>query len=234
MKDEVHVWLAGLDHAAIGLDACAGCLSPTERERAARFKFAQDRKRYLISHAALRSILGVYLGMDPALIAFAAGPAGKPKLAPSLAGREIEFNLSHSGEVALVAVSRGKEIGIDVERIREDFEFEPIAQRFFTANEVAALRCLPGDLQREAFYRCWTAKEALLKAKGTGLSGALDEVHIEAAGGSIRTTPAQHGWTLGEVNPIPDYAAALALETRPHKIQCCRWDVSMVVASGCS
>lgn len=232
MKNEIHVWLAGLEEGEICLDACANCLSSAERERAARFKFAQDRKHYVVAHAALRSILGIYLGVNPAFIAFAAGPAGKPKLAPTLADSRLEFNLSHSGSVALVAVARGKEIGVDVERMRADFDFEPIAQRFFTAKEVEALRRLPGDLQTEAFYKCWTAKEALLKAKGTGLSGPLDEVHIEAVGTCIRITPAQRGWTLGEVSPIPDYAAVLALETRPHKIRCCRWDASTVAASG--
>ena len=227
MKGQVDVWLAVLDDAAIGLDACAGYLSSAEHERAARFKFAHDRRRYLIAHAALRSILGVYLSIDPQLIGFAVGSAGKPKLAEHLAGSELEFNLSHSGEVALIAVTRGKKIGVDVERMQEDFAFEPIAQRFFTANEVAALHQLAVDLQREAFYKCWTSKEALLKAKGTGLSGALDEVRIEATGTVIRIAPAQRGWTLAELSPIPGYASALAVEMGLHKLQCCRWDASM-------
>ncbi|MGE5305951.1 MAG: 4'-phosphopantetheinyl transferase family protein [Alphaproteobacteria bacterium] len=169
-QDEIHVWLTGLDGADISLECCAACLSPAERERAARFKFERDRKRYLIAHGALRSILAMYLGVEAAAIDFDSGPAGKPKLARSYAGSEVEFNLSHSGEVALIAVTRGEEIGVDVEQIREDFAFKPIAQRFFTANEVGALGDLPVALQREAFYKCWTSKEALLKARGTGLS----------------------------------------------------------------
>lgn len=230
LKNDVHVWLVRLDDSAAGIDACADWLSSTERERAARFKFARDRSRYAIAHGALRAILGRYLSVDPGAIDFDAGPAGKPKLAPRWAGAELEFNLSHSGEVALIAVTRGAEIGIDVERIRQAFAFEPIAQRFFTGHEVAALRSLPVDLQREAFYKCWTSKEALLKAKGSGLSAALDEVCVAVTGTGIRITPARRGWVLREVRPIPGYAAALAVKQRPRNVQCCRWEASMLLA----
>jgi 4'-phosphopantetheinyl transferase len=230
-KDEIHVWLAGLENADICLESCADCLSPAERDRAARFKFARDRKRYLIAHGALRSILAMYLGVDPAAIDFDSGPAGKPKLARSFASDELEFNLSHSGDIALIAVTRGEEIGIDVERIREDYEFKPIAQRFFTANEVATLQDLPVDLQREAFYKCWTSKEALLKAKGTGLSGPLDEVQIVlTTEAGVRVTFAAGEWSLTELSPIDGYAAALAaqkLDCRPH---CYRWQPLLLEA----
>jgi 4'-phosphopantetheinyl transferase len=228
-KDEIHVWLVGLEDADICLEHCADCLSSAERDRAARFKFAQDRKRYLIAHGALRSILAIYLDVDAAAIDFDSGPAGKPKLPRAFASSAVEFNLSHSGEIALIAVTRGEEIGVDVERIREDFAFKPIAQRFFTANEVAALQDLPVDLQREAFYKCWTSKEALLKAKGTGLSGALDEVQIVlTTEAGVRVTVAAGEWSLTELSPIGGYTAALAtkkLDCRPH---CYRWQPSLL------
>jgi 4'-phosphopantetheinyl transferase len=231
LKDEIHVWLTGLEDADICLESCADCLSSAERERAARFKFARDRNRYLIAHGALRSILGMYLGIDPAVIGFDAGPAGKPKLAQNLASSDAEFNLSHSGEVALIAVTRGGEIGVDVERIREDFAFKPIAHRFFTANEVAALQDLPVNLQREAFYKCWTSKEALLKAKGTGLSGSLDEVQIVlTTGPGVRVTFAAGEWSLTELSPIGGYAAALAAKKLDCRPQCYRWQPSLLEA----
>jgi 4'-phosphopantetheinyl transferase len=230
-KDEVNVWLASLEDPGANVDRCAESLSPAERDRATRFKFARDRKRYLIAHGALRSILGMYLGIDPAVIDFDAAPAGKPKLARNFASSGVEFNLSHSGEVALIAVTRGEEIGVDVERIREDFSFKPIAQRFFTANEVAALGDLPVDLQREAFYKCWTSKEALLKAKGTGLSGSLDEVQIVlTADAGVRITFAAGEWSLTELSPISGYAAALAakkIDCPPH---CYVWQPSLFEA----
>ena len=231
LKDEIHVWLTGLEDADICLESCADCLSSAERDRTARFKFAPDRKRYLIAHGALRSILGMYLGIDPAVIGFDVGPAGKPKLSRDFASNALEFNLSHSGEVALIAVTRGKEIGVDVERIREDFAFKPIAQQFFTAKEVAALEDLPVDLQREAFYKCWTSKEALLKAKGTGLSGSLDEVQIVLTTEvSVGITLAVSEWSLTELSPIGGYAAALAVKKLDCRPQCYRWQPSLLEA----
>jgi 4'-phosphopantetheinyl transferase len=228
-QDEIHVWFVGLEDADIPVENCADCLSVAERDRAARFKFARDRKRYLIAHGALRSILAMYLGVDAAVIDFDSGPAGKPKLTRNFAINDIEFNLSHSGEVALIAVTRGEEIGVDVERIREDFAFKPIAQRFFTADEVAALQDLPVDLQREAFYKCWTSKEALLKAKGTGLSGALDEVQIVlTTGPGVRVTFGPGEWSLTELSPIGGYAAALAAKKLDRGPQCYRWEISLL------
>jgi 4'-phosphopantetheinyl transferase len=183
----------------------------------------------LIAHGALRSILAIYLDIDAAAVDFDSGPAGKPKLAQNWAGSGIEFNLSHSGEVALIAVTRGGEIGVDVERVREDFAFQPIAQRFFTANEVAALRDLPVALQREAFYKCWTSKEALLKARGTGLSGQLDEVQIvRTTEAGVRVTFAAGEWSLTELSPIEGYALALAAKKLACRPQGYRWQPSML------
>jgi 4'-phosphopantetheinyl transferase len=228
-QDKIHVWLTSLEDADISLESCAACLSLAERERAARFKFERDRKRYLIAHGALRSILAIYLDIDAAAVDFDSGPAGKPKLAQNWAGSGIEFNLSHSGEVALIAVTRGGEIGVDVERVREDFAFQPIAQRFFTANEVAALRDLPVALQREAFYKCWTSKEALLKARGTGLSGQLDEVQIvRTTEAGVRVTFAAGEWSLTELSPIEGYALALAAKKLACRPQGYRWQPSML------
>lgn len=222
-QNETHVWSAGLDNAGTSLDSFADGLSLAERERAARFRFLPDRRRYLIAHTALRSILAMYLGVDPAVIEFDSGPVGKPKVAQHFAGGEIEFNLSHSGELALVAVTRGTEIGVDVERIRDDFAFESIAQRFFTAKEVAALHALPPDLRRVAFYKCWTSKEALMKGKGLGVSGPLDEVRIRLTATGVRVTPARRGWSLTELTPTAGYAAALAMRKIACEPQCYRW-----------
>ena len=133
---------------------------------------------YTVAHAALRSILAGYLNVTPGDLEFEIGRRGKPRPAPTFTKDKLEFNLSHSHEVALIAVTREKEIGVDVERVREDFAFVEVAERYFTAGELSAIRALPQDLQRRAFYQCWTSKEAFLKAKGVGLSGELDEVEI--------------------------------------------------------
>ena len=170
-ENEVHVWLVQTNDESSSPGDCKDLLSPVEQDRASKFKFETDRRQYTTSHAALRSVLSNYLNSPARDLQFAEGPYGKPKLAPNQAKNKFEFNLSHSHEVALVAVTQGREIGVDVEWVRKDFAFDEVAQRFFTTKEMAALHSLPLHLQREAFYKCWTSKEAFLKAKGTGLSG---------------------------------------------------------------
>ena len=156
---------------------------------------------------------------------FDSGPYNKPKLAPIHAKKKFEFNLSHSHERVLIAVTRGREIGVDVERVREDFAFDEVAQRFFTPREVAALHALPLHLQREAFYKCWTSKEAFLKAKGTGLSGQLDEVEITLAGEKhVRINANVPGWSLAELNVCDGYEAALVSEGEPVAVHLYRWE----------
>ncbi len=227
-EKEAHVWLASLTAADTSLDRVADCVSPAERDRATRFKFLPDRTRYLIAHAALRSILGRYLNVHPAAVEWIEGPIGKPKLAPTLAGGEIEFNLSHSGDLALIAVARATEVGIDVERVQEDFAFESVAQRFFTPREVAALQALPPDLRREAFYKCWTSKEALMKGKGLGLSGSLDEVRIQLTATGVHVIGAVDDWALVELNPGRRYVAALAARQDQCEPRCYRWEPSLL------
>nr|AFB69932.1 4'-phosphopantetheinyltransferase 11N [uncultured bacterium] len=171
LEQTVHVWAVRLDDANVDLVTGRELLSPDERERAVRFYFERDRRRYLIAHIALHKILGGYLQIDPATLYFELGSNGKPRLPAALAAGGIEFNLSHSNEMALLAVNRVGEIGVDIEYVKPDFKFQEIAERFFTATEVKELRGLPPDLQRQAFFKCWTSKDAFLKAKGTGLSG---------------------------------------------------------------
>ncbi len=230
-EKEAHVWLASLADAGISLDPLADCLSLAERERAARFKFLPDKTHYLIAHVALRSILGMYLNVHPDKIEFSSGPVGKPQLAQKFLGSEIKFNLSHSGEIALIAITRAIEVGIDVERIQEDFAFESIAQRFFTSREVAALQDLPPDLRREAFYKCWTSKEALIKGKGLGLSGSLDEVQIRLTATGVLVIAALADWALAELSPISGYAAALAINQIDGESRCYRWEPSLPVST---
>lgn len=220
----VHVWLVRAEGAGLCLACCENLLSAAERERAARFKFEQDRRLYVAAHAALRSILAGYLNAAPAKLEFETGPRGKPRLAPAFAHDKLEFNLSHSSAVALIAVAPEKEIGVDVERIREDFGFAEVAKRYFTAKEVSAIEALPEDLRRRAFYQCWTSKEALLKAKGVGLSGELDEVEIVLDGdGRVRIESRLPGWCLNEIGPCDGYAGAMALEANEIDLRCYDW-----------
>jgi 4'-phosphopantetheinyl transferase len=170
----------------------------------------------------LRSICAGYLRTSPRSIEFAEGRYGKPKLAAdSVIG--LEFNLSHSGELALIAAASCREVGVDLECVR-DFDFEQVAERFFTAGEVAALRALPKPQQRLAFYKCWTSKEAFLKAKGTGMSGELDEVEIAPMDDTdVRIRAAVPGWSLIELSVGDGYVAALVSQGAPVRVKFYEW-----------
>jgi len=168
--------------------------------------------------------LSIYVNSPAQELQFELGPYSKPKLAPIYAKKKFEFNLSHSHEVVLIALTQGREIGVDVERVREDFAFDEVAQRFFTAREVAAIHALPIHLQREAFYKCWTSKEAFLKAKGTGLSGKLDEMEITLDGQHVQINANVPGWSLVELIACDGYEAALVSEGEPTQVHLYRWE----------
>jgi 4'-phosphopantetheinyl transferase len=224
LGDNVHVWMMELEAAAFDPSVWQNRLSLAEQSRAVKFTFERDRRRFIVAHAALRHILARYVKDDAEQLHFVDGPNGKPKLAAPLAASGVQFNLSHSHERALLAVSQGAEIGVDIEFVRADFGFHEVANQFFTEREVAALRALPPALQRHAFYKCWTSKEAFLKAKGTGLSEILDEVEITLSGEWHVQIGAQvSGWSLVELEAGDDYEAALVTQKRPEEICSYRW-----------
>lgn len=226
---EVHVWLVNAGSENIPQELLAVSLSEDERESAARFKFAKDRRLYVAAHAALRSLLADYLRVAADDIHLVLGTHGKPALAPQIIASGLEFNLSHSHEVALVAVARQKAVGVDVEFVKREFSFDELARRFFTTDEVAALFELPQPLQREAFFKCWTSKEAFLKAKGTGLSGKLDEVVITlAADQRVRINASVPGWSLSELTPCVDYQGALVVQGDSRPIRCFQWEPPLI------
>ena len=224
LGENVHVWALQLDDGVFDAALWHSRLSPGEQGRAARFKFARDQRRYMITHAALRDILAAYANADAADLQFNEGPNGKPSLALPFDASGIEFNLSHSHELALIAVNLRNEIGVDVEFAKADFEFIEVASHFFTQREVTALRALPPVLQRQAFYKCWTSKEAFLKAKGTGLSGELDEVEIMLVGEHVQINAAVAGWSLVELSPGDGYEAALVTKNKLAEICCYQWN----------
>lgn len=211
---EAHLWRLVLDSAG-GEGAATDILSEDERARAARFYFERDRRRFSAGRAALRRILAAYLDRAPADLVFTLGPHGKPALEDS----GLEFNLSHSGGCGLLAVARGRRVGVDVEGIRTDFACEEIARRFFAPAEVEALAASAPAEYATAFFRCWTRKEAYVKARGDGLSLALDrfEVPLEAAAtralASCLDDPSESSrWSLREILPGPGFLGALVVE----------------------
>ena len=225
---EVEVWAACLDElpeAALGVP-----LSADERERGARFRFERDRRRFVTARGLLRVLLGRYLDLDPAGLRFAHGPRGKPFLAEA---DGLRFNLSHSGGVALLAFARGRELGVDIEEERPVPEAADIAGHYFSAREGAELKSLRADEQTAAFFRCWTRKEAFVKATGDGLSRPLDGFDVTLGPGEparlvrVEGEPeaARRFW-LWDLRPLTGFAGALAVEGRPSRVVERAWNES--------
>lgn len=219
---EVHVWRAGLDCGAPVVRRLYQTLSPDERARAGRFHHERDRTRFIAARGLLRRILGHYLGVTPAQLAFTYAPHGKPALATPLAHRGLMFNVSHAHDMALYALTRGRNIGIDIEQIRTDIPYERLAARFFSAPEVSSLHALPHAQRLRGFYCCWTRKEAYLKARGDGLALPLDQFSVSLAEGEpaallhVQWDPAEVSrWSLHDLGAGAGYVAALAVEGRP-------------------
>jgi 4'-phosphopantetheinyl transferase len=229
--DVVHVWRATLTRPPAEVDQLGGLLSADEVARAERFRFPKDRDRFIVARGVLRTILGRYLDVEPTQLAFSYGARGKPLLASHPERGPIEFNVSHAGGVALYAVAETRRVGIDIEQLRPASDFEELVERCLSAAERAAVRALPAAQQPLCFLRHWTHKEAYLKAQGEGLSVALDQLEVELAPHEpsrlrdARHTPAQADrWSLCELRPGPDYAAALAVEGHGWQLTC--WQVA--------
>jgi 4'-phosphopantetheinyl transferase len=205
-------------------------LTSEEQERADRFHFERDRRRYVGSHGVLRDILSRYVGVEPGQLRFQHGPHGKPALAEAPGGQELGFNLTHSHRLALCAVTRGREAGIDLEYMRSGFSEDRIAEQFFSPGEIEELRALPQEAKREAFFSCWTRKEAYLKAMGEGLLSPLDQFSVSLTPGepavlrSVAGDPSETvRWSLRALTPGPGYAAALVVEGRSWQLTCWQW-----------
>ncbi len=228
--DVVDVWRVELDQPASGVERLARPLSADEQRRAAGFRSDALRRRFVVAHGALRTILGRYLEVDPAALLFRVGRRGKPSLLLPGNSRPLHFNLSHAHALALVAVARDRELGVDVERCRPLPDADAIAERFFSPFELRALRALPPERRLEGFYRVWTCKEAYIKARGDGLALPLDQfdVTFEADGAAALARTGDDPneaarWSLRTLEVAPGYAAALAVDGHGWRIATWRW-----------
>jgi len=175
---EAHVWAVPLDVRQTAVDAMTRCLSDHEIQRAGDFRVEDARRRFVVARAALRKLLGTFLDLDAAKVSLVLGESKKPALAVSHALSKLRFNVSHSGDLALIAITSGCEVGVDVERARSVGHSADIARIYFHAAEKDAVLKTPPGERDLAFLRCWTAKEAVLKAIGSGITGSLAEFQV--------------------------------------------------------
>jgi 4'-phosphopantetheinyl transferase len=231
-RSDVDIWIIQLEQD----DEQVSCLEPVvsadERERAQRFVFAHDRRRYVVAHGMLRRILGRYIGLQPDSISFRVGPYGKPCLTES---ETVRFNLTHSGVLGMVAITTGREVGADVEQIRPELADLSVARRFFASAEVAALASLEGVARVRAFFACWTRKEAYIKALGLGLSLDLGSFAVTVAHDEPPRLLSANGgaseiarWQFHTIDAAPGYAATVAVERGPGQLRLWRChDISL-------
>ena len=169
-RNEVHIWKNVLDLDTEIIKKFLDILSDQETQRASRFHFDRDRRRYIAAHGHLRLILARYLGRNPKSLTFSTNQYGKPYLSSNQEdSTALLFNLSHSFNLSVIALSLDLETGIDIEYMNRDIDIMEVAKSFFSKGEIEDLNSLPENMQKYAFFRCWTRKEAYLKEKGMGL-----------------------------------------------------------------
>ncbi len=219
---DVHIWILRTRASDVVAAKFELFLAPDEKKRAERFRLCHLHRSFIVTRGFLRCLLGRYLDRHPASLRFNYGSKGKPALAPS---DGIEFNATHSGGLAVFAVTLNCQIGIDLEQIRPVTETQHIADSFFCSEEAAEIRSFPPNERQRAFFCCWTRKEAYIKATGDGLSAPLNDFRVALQPyESVRfihlshDTSAAEAWTLHDLCLAPNYAAAMAYRDRPRPI----------------
>ena len=231
---DVHLWSFDLKLPAIEIKKYKNTLAEDEIARADRFYFEKDRNQSIVTRGCMRAILALYLKTKPAQIDFSYNTYGKPVLATGSlrAGLHagLSFNLSHSHEMGMLAVAQTYPVGIDIEFIRDNLDYLEIARRFFSPHEVSELEGLPKNAQKEAFFQCWTRKEAYIKAVGGGLSVPLDSFDVSlkssepAALLATRPNPEEASkWELYRLDIPANYAGALAIRGKADQLRYFHW-----------
>lgn len=228
--DEVHIYRVFLDLPDRRVPPLTTILAPGERARAQRFHFERDRQRYVVGRASLRVLLARYLGAEPQSLEFQYGQHGKPQLVAPRQMSALSFNVAHSEGIALYAITRSHAIGIDIERVRPLLQITRMAERYFAAEEQAALRNLSVSARQAAFFTCWTRKEAYMKALGRGMSIPLDSFAVSVASadpvrllhiaGSVEDAAR---WSLYALTPDSGFVATVAVEGPPMSLRLWSW-----------
>jgi len=225
-ENQVDIWQIDIGGEADSIQERRSLLSSDEVERADRFHFEKHRRRFVKARAAMRQILGAYAGIPAKELSFAYGAKGKPHLSGDAEKSAIQFNLSHSQDAAILAVTRGLTVGIDIEWINPEFATEEIATRFFAQGEVECLQTLPVAERADGFFACWTRKEAYIKALGDGLSVPLDSFEVGFGPGTpaallqVKTDPGEVArWSMYDLEVAQGYRAALVVQGKGHGLR---------------
>ncbi|HLJ36063.1 MAG TPA: 4'-phosphopantetheinyl transferase superfamily protein [Ktedonobacteraceae bacterium] len=228
---EVHVWLASLNAPLSKIEALKQLLSDEEVARAGRFYFEKGRHGYIVTHGILRILLGRYLDVDPRQLRFRTNAYGKPSVESPIHGAQLHFNLSHAHELVVFAFTYLGEVGIDIEYKRATVEYEALAKHSFSSSEYTVLHNLPEHMKQEAFFNCWTRKEAYIKARGMGLSLPLDLFDVSLQPGepaalldSRENAQEVTRWTFEAMTMPPEYAGALAVEGHGWNVNYWLWE----------
>jgi 4'-phosphopantetheinyl transferase len=220
---EIHVWSVPIDIGGDEMPRLMALLSSAEQERARRYVFESVQRRFVAARAALRLLVGRYLDLPAVMVSFAYGPSGKPHLIGPYA-TQLHFNLSHSHRLAQFAFCADEELGIDLEWLHEIRSADQIVRRMFGPEEVEDWFSLPAEQRRRGFFDCWTRKEAFVKALGRGLEVPLDTFRVAFRPGERpavrwRKDRQREQWSMFDVSPADDYAAALAIRGRDWRVR---------------
>lgn len=232
----VHIWRISLKQPEPVYQILSDRLTSDEIARADRFRFDEGRRRFVVGRGILRSILAGYLGAKPQEIRFQYGPQGKPSLEKKYESAGLHFNLAHTRDLAVCACTRQCEIGVDVEHIHPVDEIDRIARRIFSESDYFVWNHLPDDLRLIAFYKCWTQKEALIKALGYGLSQPMSQLSVSMLPDDPASLVSLDGdrehasdWSLHSFVPETGTIAAFALKTRHWQVACFVWPNKQVM-----
>jgi 4'-phosphopantetheinyl transferase len=222
-ENELHVWRASLDWSGAILNRLENTLNAQERKRAERFLVPHARDRFVVARGILRELLGAYLGLDAAKVRLGYGPQGKPFLSPEHNSR-ICFSVSHSHEMGLFVFASGQEVGVDIEQVKTNFRGMEIATHFFSEEETAGLAKLPPKLAEEAFFGCWTRKEAYVKARGHGLSVPLRSFTVSFTE-KQQLVPDEAGvlWSCYALEPAIGFTGAVVVAGQNWKLKYLEW-----------
>ncbi len=231
--DEVHVRIASLDRPQSEMKYFQDILAEEEINRANRFHFHRDGERFIAGRGLLRVILSSYMGVSPGEIIFTYSSHGKPGLKRQDGRVAIEFNLAHSGAMAIFAITQDRAVGVDIELIQADFPVEDVATKFFSVAELATLQALPRKLRVEAFFKCWTRKEAFIKALGDGLSCPLADFDVSLMPGeparllNVGWAPEEASrWCMEDIKAGAGCAAAVVFSGSLRRLHVSHWDLS--------